>query len=467
MHIELMVLKYLIKNKEYMSRTIPFIDEKYFSNVSERLIFNHIKNFVIEYKSPPTPEAIVIELQDRSDLKENQFNDACSILGDIQDDTEEPKLEWLIRETEKFCQDRALYNAIMDSIKIIDDKNGHIDRGQIPDLLTSALGVSFDEDIGHDYLDDAEDRYEYYHRDERHHAFDIDFFNRITKGGLTDKTLNIILAGTNVGKSLIMCHMAAAFMSSGKNVLYITMEMSEERIAERIDANLLDTNLDDLTELPREVYDRKIDRVRKMTTGKLKIKEYPTGCANVNHFRHLIDELHLKKKFVPDIVIVDYMNICSSARLKNGAKGMYEYVKAIAEELRGLAVEKEFPIITATQTNREGYSDSDVDLTGTSESFATNSTADLIFAAIRSEELDRLNQIMIKQLKNRYSDVTVNRRFVVGVERAKMKLYDVEQSAQAGLSQANIKDDDDGPSRPLPDGDRRRPPKDKFAGITI
>ncbi|NBV28685.1 DNA primase, partial [bacterium] len=356
-------------------------------------------------------------------------------LDEIVQNKETSDTKWLIDTAETFCKDKAVYNAIMQSIQILDASNkGTLDKGSIPTLLADALSVAFDNHIGHDFLDDADPRYEFYHKIEQRIPFDLDYLNRITKGGLPEKTLNIILAGTGVGKSLFMCHCAASNLTLGKNVLYITLEMAEERIAERIDANLLNIDLDKLVALPKESYLKKIERLRSNTTGKLIIKEYPTASANVSHFKHLLNELKLKKQFIPDIIYIDYLNICSSSRIKQGSNvNSYTYVKAIAEELRGLAVETKVPVISATQTTRGGYDNSDVSLTDTSESFGLPATADLMFALISTEELADLNQIMVKQLKNRYSDPTTNKRFVIGVDRAKMKLYDVEQLAQDGL----------------------------------
>jgi archaellum biogenesis ATPase FlaH len=369
---------------------------------------------------------------------------------------EKPNQEWLIDKTEKFCQEKAIYNAVRNSITILEGKDKTNDKGSIPKLLSDALAVSFDNSIGHDYLENSDERYEFYHRKEERIPFDLEFFNKITKGGLPAKTLNIALAGTGVGKSLFMCHVAAGCMSQGKNVLYITLEMAEEKIAERIDANLLNVSIDNLMELPKDIYDKKVKRVKEMTTGKLIIKEYPTASASAIHFRTLLNELNLKRNFVPDIIFIDYLNICCSSRIKAGANvNSYTYVKSIAEELRGLAVEFGVPIVSATQTTRSGYTNSDPGLEDTSESFGLPATADLMFALISSEELEALNQIMVKQLKNRYSDPTTHKRFVLGIDRSKMKLYDVEQDAQIGIADAG--------QQYVP----QEKPKNKFGGFKV
>ena len=434
MRIESKILKHLLLDEDFTRKTLPFLKNEYFHDVSDKTLFNQINDYVIKYNTLPTYESLVIELNSKN-LTESLHKDTIQKLDEITENKETSDTKWLIDAAEEFCKDKAVYNAIMQSIQILDASNkGTLDKGSIPTLLADALSVAFDNHIGHDFLDDADPRYEFYHKVEHRIPFDLDYLNRITKGGLPEKTLNIILAGTGVGKSLFMCHCAAANLTLGKNVLYITLEMAEERIAERIDANLLNIDLDKLVTLPKESYMRKIDRLRSKTTGKLIIKEYPTATANVSHFKHLLNELKLKRQFIPDIIYIDYLNICSSSRIKQGANvNSYTYVKAIAEELRGLAVEMKLPVISATQTTRGGYDNSDVDLTDTSESFGLPATADLMFALISTEELADLNQIMVKQLKNRYSDPTTNKRFVVGVDRAKMKLYDVEQVAQDGL----------------------------------
>jgi replicative DNA helicase len=436
MNLEKKILKHLILDEEYTRKVLPFIKSEYFSDQSEKTLFDQIQLYVTKYNSMPTKEALEIEIDNKVNLTDEQHKNAIQLIKDVSSEEITKDTEWLIDETETFCQEKAIYNGIMRSIQILDNKNTKetLDKGSIPTILADALSVSFDHHVGHDFLDDAENRYDFYHRVEKRIPFDLDYLNRITKGGLPEKSLNIVLAGTGVGKSLFMCHCAAANLSIGKNVLYITLEMAEERIAERIDANLMNVEVDRLTGLPKEAYLKKVERIREKTTGKLIIKEYPTASANVNHFKHLLNELKLKRQFIPDIIYIDYLNICSSARMKMGnSVNSYTYIKAIAEELRGLAVEFRLPIVSATQTTRGGYSNSDVDLTDTSESFGLPATADLMFALISTEELEDLNQIMVKQLKNRYNDPTTNKRFVIGVDRAKMKLYDAEQVAQDGL----------------------------------
>ena len=430
--IERTVLSHLVFNEAYARKTLPFLKDDYFHNISDKTVYKLINNYVQKYNNTPTKEVLQIELNNSEGLSENTFKEAKRLIEDLQIDNTE--IQWLLDSTEKFCQEKAIYNAIMASIKILDDKSGSSSTGAIPALLSDALGVSFDVSIGHDYFANADDRFDFYHRKEEHIPFDLDFFNKITKGGLVRKTLNIALAGTGVGKSLFMCHCASYNLTQGKNVLYITLEMAEEKIAERIDANLLNVTVDELKVLPKEAYDKKIGRVKEKTVGKLVIKEYPTASAGSGHFRHLINELRIKRNFVPDIIYIDYLNICSSSRIKSGSNvNSYTYIKAIAEELRGLAVEFNVPLVSATQTTRGGYGNSDVELTDTSESFGLPATADLMFALINNEQLESLNQILVKQLKNRYNDPTLHKRFVVGVDRAKMKLFDVEESAQAGL----------------------------------
>ena len=429
MTIEKTVLSHLVYNDEYARKVIPFIKEEYFHNLADKTVYNLIKSYVDRYNSVPSKEALIIELDQHDSISETIFKESKETIDNLSQDI--PDLQWLVDSTEKFCQDKAIYNAIMHSIKIMDDKSGAMSKGSIPQLLSDALGVSFDVSIGHDYLLNSDSRYEFYHTKEDRIPFDLEYFNKITKGGLVKKSLNIALAGTGVGKSLFMCHCAAANLTKGLNVLYITMEMSEEKIAERIDANLLNVTTDELGILPKDVYDKKIQRVRNNTTGKLIIKEYPTASVGASNFRHLIDELRIKRNFAPDIIYIDYLNICASSRLRAGSNmNSYTYVKAIAEELRGLAVEYAVPIVSATQTTRSGYGNSDVELTDTAESFGLPATADLMFALISTEEMEQLGQIMVKQLKNRYNDPTLHKRFVVGVDRAKMRLYDVEQSAQ-------------------------------------
>ena len=430
--IELVVLKHLLNEEDYARRTLPYLKSEYFSEMNERVIYQEIDKYLSQYNSLPTKEALLIELDNNTKVSDENFTKCSSIVSELDADAETDK-EWLIEKTEKFCQEKAIYNAIMESISIIDGKDKQ-DKGTIPELLSDALSVSFDPSIGHDFIDDSDSRWDFYHRVEERIPFDLEYLNKITKGGVPKKSLNIILAGTGVGKSLAMCHMASANLLDGKNVLYITMEMAEEKIAERIDANLLNVSLEDLANLPKQMYDRKLDRVKGKTSGKLIVKEYPTASAHVGHFRHLLNELRLKRQFIPDIIYVDYLNICMSHRIRTGSNvNSYTLVKSIAEELRGLAVEKNVPIISATQTTRSGYTNSDLGLEDTSESFGLPATADFMFALISTEELEDLNQIMVKQLKNRYNDPTIYKRFVVGVDRAKMRLYDVEQSAQGDI----------------------------------
>ena len=442
MRIETTILGNLLINEEYTRKVLPFLKNDYFTSNAEKTIHETIGDFVTKYNALPTKEALSIELQEVK-INEEEFKETMELLDDISKDTEEyADLGWLLDSTEKFCQDKAIYNAVVESIGILDNQKSSQDKGLIPEILSDALSVSFDPHVGHDYLDDSDDRFEFYHRVEEKIPFDLDYFNRITKGGLPQKTLNICLAGTGVGKSLFMCHVASSCLSQNQNVLYITLEMAEEKIAERIDANMLDVAVDDLHALPKDLYDRKINNLRTTTKGKLIVKEYPTASANVNHFRSLLNELNLKRSFVPDIIFVDYINICSSSRIRTGANvNSYTYIKSIAEELRGLAVEHKIPVVSATQTTRSGYSNTDVGLEDTSESFGLPATADLMFAIISTEQMEELGQIMVKQLKNRYNDPTVNKKFVVGIDRAKMRLYDVDQSAQDELVDNGQEDD--------------------------
>jgi len=434
--LEQIVLSNLIYNEEYGRKVIPFLKSEYFEDYSEKVLFEIINDYVEKYSSFPTKEAVAIELSNRDNIDETVFKSSKEIIQRLE--RSDSQLEWLVDKTEKFCQDRALYLAIQQSVKIYGSKEGSISRGGIPDLLNEALGVSFDTNIGHDFLADFEARYDYYHHTENRIPFDIDYLNRITKGGLPPKTLNVILGGTGFGKTLFMCHMSAANLAAGKNVLYITMEMSEYRIAERIDANLLNVTLDDLQLLPRAQYMQKVEKLKDKAKGRLIIKEYPTSCAGAANFRHLLHELSIKKNFVPDIIYIDYLNICMSSRVRFGTNvNSYSYIKAIAEEFRGLAVENNVPIVTATQTNRSGFTNSDVGLEDTSESFGLPATADLMIAVINSEELSNLKQILVKQLKNRYSDIGINTRFVIGIDRSKMRLYDLDESAQEGITGAN------------------------------
>ncbi len=416
----------------YLRKVIPFLKDEYFIDYSEKKIFQTVVKFVDDYNAPPTEEALNIIIQQDKTLTEDAFEKITSLLTSLPE--KEKNQEWLLNETEKFCKDKAVYNAIVQSIQIIDGKDKKYTNEAIPDILKDALAVSFDNSVGHDYLKDSESRYDFYHRDEERLPFDLEMFNKISKGGLPNKTLNIALAGTGVGKSLFMCHMAAGALSQGKNVLYITMEMAEERIAERIDANLMNVTMDDLKNIPKQMFDDRISRIKNKTEGKLIIKEYPTASAHAGHFRALLNELNLKKEFRPDIIFIDYLNICASSRFKmSGSVNSYIYIKGIAEELRGLAVEFNVPIVSATQTTRSGYANSDVELTDTSESFGLPATADFMFALISTEDLEKLGQLMVKQLKNRYADPNSHKRFVVGVDRAKMRLYDLDMSAQKNL----------------------------------
>jgi replicative DNA helicase len=466
MRLEQTILKNLIHNDDYLRKVLPFLKEDYFSDRTEKVIFKEVTDFVNEYNNPPTIEALQISIKERRNLTGDEVEKCDAYFKDIDSSiTEKSQNQWLIDKTEKFCQEKAVYNAVLSSISILDGKDKNQEKGAIPKILSDALAVSFDNSVGHDYLENSDERYDFYHRKEERIPFDLDYFNKITKGGLPAKTLNIALAGTGVGKSLFMCHVAAGCMSQGKNVLYITLEMAEEKIAERIDANLLNVSVDDLMQLPKDVYDKKVNRVKEMTTGKLIIKEYPTASASSIHFRTLLNELNLKKNFVPEIIFIDYLNICCSARIKAGANvNSYTYVKAIAEELRGLAVEFGVPIVSATQTTRSGYTSSDPGLEDTSESFGLPATADLMFALISSEELEALNQIMVKQLKNRYSDPTAHKRFVLGIDRSKMRLYDVEQSGQDGLADAGSKPK---PDKPLNTFGNREKSQSKFGGFKV
>ena len=427
--IETTILKNLIYNEEYSRKVIPFIEPTYFEQRSEKVIFEEITQFIVKYGSSITTEALNIEVENRTDLNESEIKETRDICNSFTDSPVDH--QWLLDTTEKWCRDRAIYLALMEAIGIADGQDEKKNRDAIPSILSDALAVSFDNNIGHDYLLNYEERYDFYHKKEDKIPFDLEYFNKITKGGLPNKTLNIALAGTGVGKSLFMCHQASSVLLQGRNVLYITMEMAEEKIAERIDANLLNVPIQDLTDLPKSMFENKVTNLAKKTQGTLIIKEYPTASAHSGHFKALLNELALKKSFRPDIIFIDYLNICASSRYRQGGSiNSYSYIKSIAEELRGLAVEAEVPIVSATQTTRSGYGSSDVDLTDTSESFGLPATADLMFALISTEELEQLGQIMVKQLKNRYNDLSMNKRFVVGIDRAKMRLYDCEQSAQ-------------------------------------
>ena len=431
--LELLILKNLFTSDTYTRKVIPYIRDEFFSEREERLIFVNIKEYFEKYNKNPTHEALTIQMNEASGLNQDELSSALHIVSQCKSSIEETPHEFLLDETEKWCKDRAVYNAVMDSITIL-DKNSKRDKGEIPELLKDALSVSFDQHIGHDWMENADARYEFYHTEEEKIPFDLDLLNKITKGGMPNKTLNIIMAGTGVGKSLFMCHCAANNLMMGKNVLYISMEMSEEKIAERIDANLMNIPLQELSDLPKPMYDKKIKSIRDKTVGRLVVKEYPTAAAHTGHFRHLLQELNLKKDFVPDVIYIDYLKICASSRIKPGSNAnTYTYVKSIAEEVRGLAVEYDIPVMSATQTNRTGFVSTDVGLEDTSESFGLPATADLMIALISTEELEDLDQIMVKQLKNRYNDPSYYRRFVVGVDRSRMKLYDCEQSAQDEL----------------------------------
>ena len=438
--IERTTLSNLVYNEPYARKVLPFIKPEYFSNRHERVVFEEINKFMEKYGNQPTKEALSIELDNRKDLTDEEFKSILTIVETLSD--AQVDMQWLVDTTEKFCKDKAVYNAILNGIQIIEGKDKEHTAEAIPSILSEALAVAFDQNVGHDYVEDGENRYEFYHKKEEKLEFDLDYFNRITKGGIPQKTLNIALAGTGVGKSLFMCHMAASTLMQGKNVLYITLEMAEERIAERIDANLMNITMDDLHELPKKMFTDRLSKIQTKTNGKLIIKEYPTASAHTGHFRSLLKELALKKSFRPDVIFIDYLNICSSSRFKGNANvGSYFYIKAIAEELRGLAVENNVPIMSATQTTRGGYANSDVGLEDTSESFGLPATADLMFALISTEELESLNQIMVKQLKNRYNDPGANKRFVIGIDRARMKLYDCEQEAQHDIVDSGQEDE--------------------------
>ena len=430
--LEQTILKNLIQNEEFTRKTLPYIKSEFFSERDEEFLFKQIRDYFLKYQTKPTPEALIIDIDEKDDVDQQLLSDTIVLIRDIKEDNSETPDEWLIDSTEKWCKDRAVYNGVMNSIAIIQDKQGH--QGEIPDILREALSVSFDSNIGHDFIEDWDERYEFMHREEERIPFDLELMNKITKGGLPNKTLNICMAGTGVGKSLFMCHCASSSLLQGKNVLYITMEMAEEKIAERIDANLLDISLNEIQDLPKLMYEKKITRVQEKTKGKLIIKEYPTATAHSGHFRHLLQELDLKRDFKPDMIYIDYLNICSSFRVRPGSNvNTYSYIKSIAEELRGLAVEFDVPIMSATQTNRTGFVSTDVGLEDTSESFGLPATADFMFALISTEDMQELDQVMVKQLKNRYNDPTYHKRFVLGVDRAKMRLYDTEQSAQDEL----------------------------------
>jgi len=452
--LEVTILENLIYNEEYSRKVIPFIEPDYFQEQGQKIVFEETVQFITKYDTQITVEALLIEVSNRKDLTEQTLQDIQQLVGCLEKRPQDH--QWLLDSTEKWCRERAIYLALMESISIADGQDDKKTQDAIPTILSDALAVSFDNNIGHDYFGNVEERYEYYHKKEEKIPFDLEYFNKITKGGLPNKTLNVALAGTGVGKSLFMCHVASSVLFQGKNVLYITMEMAEEKIAERIDANLLNVNIQDITDLPKPMFEGKIQTLLGKTQGQLIIKEYPTASAHSGHFKALLNELALKKSFRPDIIFIDYLNICASSRYRgNSTVNSYSYIKAIAEELRGLAVESNVPIVSATQTTRSGYGNSDVDLTDTSESFGLPATADLMFALISTEELEGLNQIMVKQLKNRYNDPTMFKRFIVGIDRAKMRLYDVEQNAQEGVVD-NGHDKEDSPETKF---------KDKFGGF--
>jgi replicative DNA helicase len=431
-NVEFLILRNLLHNEEYVRKVIPFIKADYFENRSQKIVYEEILKFVEQYNKPVTKEILCIETEKRQDITDGDYKEITQLISALEEAPTE--FDWLITTTEKWCRDRAIYLALMESIHIADGNDEKKNRDAIPTILSDALAVSFDTHVGHDYLQDYESRYESYHRKEDKIEFDLEYFNKITKGGLPNKTLNIALAGTGVGKSLFMCHVAAAALLNGKNVLYITAEMAEEKIAERIDANLLNVPIQEIGELPKLMFENKVTSLAKKTQGTLIIKEYPTATAHAGHFRGLLNELAIKKSFRPDIIFIDYLNICASSRYRgNLSVNSYSYIKAIAEELRGLAVEANVPIVSATQTTRSGYGSSDVELTDTSESFGLPATADLMFALISTDELEELGQIMVKQLKNRYNDPTIFKRFIVGIDRAKMRLYDCEQTAQTDV----------------------------------
>ena len=432
MRVEQTVLSSLIYDEGFARKVLPFLKQDYFHDETEKVLFLCIEKFIDKYNNLPTKDTLLLEIEKQDKIPEQVYSNVVEYVKNIVYDKKDP--QWLVDNAEKFCQEKAVYNAIMESISIIDGNSKENDKGSIPTILADALGVTFDDSIGHDFLQDADERYEFYNKKEDRLPFDLEYFNKITKGGIPNKTLNVFLAGTGVGKTLCMCHMAAANLLNGKNVLYVTLEMAEERIAERIDANLLNIPLEEIEGFPKKIYDDKINRLRLKTSGKLIIKEYPTATVGSGHFRHLLNDLRQKKNFEPDILYVDYLNICTSTRLKYGAKvNSYTYIKSIAEELRGLAVERNIPIVSATQTTRSGFTNSDPGLEDTSESFALPATVDFMVALISSEEMEQLGQIMVKQLKNRYNDPTVHKRFVVGVDRTKMRLFDAEQSAQKDI----------------------------------
>ena len=458
MRLEQTILKNLIKNEAYTRKVLPFLKEEYFSNAEDRLLFKEVADFVLKYNQQPTFDALQIEVDNIRGTTDDTVKNIKETLKELDADTVLTNADWLLESTEKFCQEKAIYNAITHSLEIMNGK-GKLDKGAIPSLLSDALSISFDPNVGHDYLEQFEDRYEYYHRVQEKLPFDLDFFNKITKNGVPRKTLNVVMAGVGVGKSLFLCHLASSYLNQGKNVLYITLELAEEEVSKRIDANLMNITFDDLMILPKDIYQKKIETLKAKTTGKLIVKEYPTSSASATHFRSLLNELNLKKNFVPDAIMIDYLNICSSSRIKPGVANSYTYIKAIAEELRGLAVEFNVPLWSATQLTRGGYGSSDPDMTDTSESFGLPATADLFLALITNETMEQLKQVQVKQLKNRYNDPSQNKRFVIGIDKSKMKLYDVEQSAQ------DIVDSGQEDIKPIPrkfDGG-----KNKFKGLKV
>ena len=439
--IENTILASLFFKEDYTRKVLPFIKEEYFGNRVEQLLFGEVFKFVEKYNNLPTKDAILIELNSRRDINEEELQHLKDYVVAVEDS--EADEQWLLETTEKFCKDRAVHNAVLSGIKILDNKDKKQTPEAIPHILSEALAVSFDKSVGHDYIEDAEARFKFYHTKEKRYQFDLDYMNRITKGGVPSKTLNIALAGTGVGKSLFMCHVASSYLLQGLNVLYITLEMAEERIAERIDANLLDVTMEDLHDMPKQLYDGKIKKLREKTQGQLIVKEYPTASAHAGHFKSLINELALKKSFRPDVIFIDYLNICASSRFKGGNISSYFYIKAIAEELRGLAVEQNVPIFSATQTTRTGFVSTDIGLEDTSESFGLPATADFMFALMSNEELEALGQMKVKQLKNRYNDPSVNRAFIIGVDRAKMRLYDVQQASQNIVDSGQVEEKED------------------------
>jgi len=453
--IERLILSHLIHNENFSRKVVPYVKAEYFEDSSEKLVFKLIQEYILKHNDLPTKQSLAIDLDQLDGIHENEYSKSSQIIDSLDKPESTDITPWLLEQSETFCQDKAIYNAVVDAIAILEgnDKKTHLSKGAIPTVLSDALAVSFDPHIGHDFIEDAENRFDFYHRIEEKLEFDLEMFNKITKGGLPKKTLNICLAGTGVGKSLFMCHQAAAALSVNKNVLYVTLEMAEERIAERIDANLLDIPISQLEEIPRDMYKKKIDKLKGKTKGKIIIKEYPTASASAMHFKNLLGELKLKRNFSPDIIFIDYLNICTSSRIRAGANvNSYTYIKSIAEELRGLAVEYDVPIVSATQTTRTGFTSTDIGLEDTSESFGLPATADFMFALISSEEMEELNQMLVKQLKNRYNDPTSYRKFIVGVDRSKMRLYDVEQKAQEDIA-------DSGQDEPLFDvstGNRMR-----------